>query len=304
MNQGYEISFSSGDAVLAGTLALPDTPGPYPAVLMIVGSGPVDRDENAAKIHIDAFSQIAAHLAEHGIASFRYDKRGVGASGGDFWSTGLEDTFVDANAALTALEQQPEIDSRRVFVLGHSEGASHAIRLAASRSELAGAILLAGSAVKGEIVLTWQAEQVIRGMHGFNKWVIDTFRIDALKSQRKSFAKIRNSTADTIRVQLVQKLNAKWFREFLDFDPAEDLARVTIPVLAITGSKDIQVNPADLEIMRRLVKGEFESHLVPDLTHILRADEGEPTLSTYKEQAKRPVDSRVLELVSDWVERH
>ncbi len=141
-------------------------------------------------------------------------------------------------------------------------------------------------------------------MPGFARFIIGAFRVDVTKQQRKAFAKIEASTKDTYRVQF-KRLNAKWLREFLTYDPAEDLARTEVPVLAITGSKDIQVNPADLEVMAQLVPTEFEAQVVPDLTHLLRTDESEPpTIKTYKDQIKRPVDERVLSLVTDWIRLH
>jgi hypothetical protein len=106
-----------------------------------------------------------------------------------------------------------------------------------------------------------------------------------------------------IRLQLIKKLNAKWFREFLAYDPAEDLSRIKVPVLAITGSKDIQVNPEDLKVMAELVQTNFEAHELSDVTHLLRADPGEPSIATYKQQVKRPVDTRMLQFISDWLGR-
>jgi pimeloyl-ACP methyl ester carboxylesterase len=98
-------------------------------------------------------------------------------------------------------------------------------------------------------------------------------------------------------------VNGKWLREFLDYNPADELKNIRVPVLAITGSKDIQVNPADLARMAELVKGEFESHELPDLTHMLRTDAGQPTINTYSEQVRRPVDGRLLTLVSEWLHK-
>ena len=124
-------------------------------------------------------------------------------------------------------------------------------------------------------------------MTGFNKWLIGALHVDVRKSQLKAFAKIKKSTKDSYRVQGIRRINAKWMREFLAYDPAEDLARIEVPVLAITGSKDIQVNPADLDVMAALVRSEFEPHVVPDLTHLLRADDSAmPSINTYKEQLK------------------
>jgi hypothetical protein len=100
--------------------------------------------------------------------------------------------------------------------------------------------------------------------------------------------------------QLHVKVNAKWTREFLTHTPAEVSAQSRVPVLAITGSKDIQIDPAELGRMAELAQCEFESHEIPDVTHMLRADmsPGKSTLKTYSEHIRKPVDSRILAIIS------
>ena len=283
---------------------LPDSQGTFPGVILIPGSGQVDRNENAKKLDINAFREIATALANKGIASLRYDKRGVGASQGDFWTTGFYDNVSDAFAALRFFKSYEHIRSDQVFLLGHSEGAVITTRLVATGADVAGAVLLAGTAQPGEAVMVWQGEKAVKGMHGFNGFLINALHIDVQKAQRKQFEKIKRSTKDWYRIQLIAKLNAKWMREFLEYNPADDLPKIQAPVLAITGSKDIQVDPSDLKRMAELVKSEFEGHEVPDVTHILRAEAGEATLSTYRQQVQQPVDKRVLNIVSDWLQRH
>ena len=298
-----DVIFASGSLHLAGTLRLPAADGQWPAVLLVPGSGQVDRNENAAKLRINAFHDIAVHLSEQGIATLRYDKRGVGASEGNFWETGFFDNVTDAGAALGFLKSQKEIRADKVFLLGHSEGAMTSTRLAATGAGVTGVILLAGPARKGEDVLVWQCEQVVKGMRGFNKWLINLFHMDVRKSQQKQLDKIKKSNKNSYRVRGVVKLNAKWFREFMAYNPADDLPKIQVPVLALTGSKDIQVAPADLGQMAGLVKAEFESHLLPDITHLLRVEPGEPTLSTYKQQIAQPVDRSVLQTISEWLRK-
>ena len=139
-------------------------------------------------------------------------------------------------------------------------------------------------------------------MKGLNGWLIRILHIDIRKAQLKQYAKIKKSTKDWYR-QLNVKINAKWLREFLEYTPAEDLVKITVPILAITGSKDIQVDPAELSRMKEMVKSEYESHLLSDVTHMLRTDPGKPTSDTYKEQVTRPVDVRLLEIVGTWLRR-
>ncbi len=297
-----KITFQSSSLTLEGTLLLPGADRKYPAVLLLPGSGQVDRDENTSKLAINVMREIANNLASQGIATFRYDKRGVGASQGDYWTTGFHDRVSDAEVALAWLKSQDQIQANKVFLLGHSEGSGISIRLAGSGAAVAGIILLAGWARPSQDMLVWQAEQVVPGMRGINGWLIRTLHINIRKAQLKQFDKIKRMKKDMYR-QLYIKVNAKWLREFLNYNPAEYLKNVRVPVLAITGSKDIQVNPADLNLMRQLVQGEFESHELPDVTHMLRTDPGQPSLNAYPEQLKRPVDETLLKLVSSWLER-
>ena len=296
------ISFLSDGLALAGTITLPDIQGTFPGVVLVPGSGQVDRNENAKKLAINAFREIAAVLATKGIASLRYDKRGIGQSQGDFWKTGFYDNIKDASNAVDFLKHHAQIDSEQIFVLGHSEGAAIATRLAATGTNIKGVILLAGTAQSGEDVLVWQGEQVTKSMHGINGFLIHKLHINVRKAQEKQLEKIKHSTKDWFRMQLITKINAKWMREFLAYNPVKDLPKIQIPVLAITGSKDIQVNPADLKKMTELVKSNFNWFEIPDLTHILRKETGEPTISNYQKQIQKPVDKNVLNTISDWLE--
>lgn len=296
-----DVRFESGGINLGGTLAFPDGDGPFPAVLFIAGSGETDRNENTPKYHINSFYDLSHYLAERGIASLRYDKKGVGQSGGDHWTAGLYDHAEDAMAASRYLRRQKAILPDKTFLVGHSEGAFIAVMLAGQGFETAGIILLAGGAQSGEAVLKWQALQVAKGLKGLNGWIIRAFRINVSKAQQKQLDKIKRSKKDVYRQNLVAKINAKWLREFMAYDPTEDLERIAVPVLAITGSKDIQVDPADLERMAKLVKSPFEYHVIPDMTHMLRIERGEPSISKYKDEIKAPVEPELLEIVHNWL---
>ncbi len=298
-----EVVFTSDGLRLSGTMAAPAPEGQFPCVLMIPGSGQVDRNDSAKKLPINAFGELSRHLADHSIISLRYDKRGVGLSEGDYWKKGFNDTLTDATAALTLLKGHQQVRGDKIFVLGHSEGAYVATRRAAADPGLAGAILLAGGARSGEEELKWQALRVAAGLKGLNGWLVKILRIDVAKAQQKHLDRIKRSTKDSYRVQLVSKVNAKWMREFLAYDPADDLAKIRIPLLAITGAKDIQVDPGNLARMAELVTAPFESHVVPDVTHLLRSEAGAPSISTYRKQVRRPLDPRVVGLVLHWLER-
>ncbi len=301
--QTNDLTFSSGPATLAGTLVTTAQTGPGPAVLLLSGSGPIDRDSNTKRLAIGVMGQIADHLSSQGLTSFRYDKRGVGASSGDFKSTGLHDNVADAAAAVDTLRARADIDPEQIFVIGHSEGALIAAELAAADPSLAGVILLAGTATLGEDVLRWQAEHISASLPRPVKLLLRVLRQDVVRTQTKRLAHIKATTGDTARIQLV-KINAKWLREFMAHDPAPSLSSIQIPVLALTGSKDIQVNPEDIERIRQLVPTNCSGQVIDDLTHLLRTEAGPPSVRTYKRQAKRPVDPTLLTTTSTWIRHH
>ena len=163
--------------------------------------------------------------------------------------------------------------------------------------------LLAGAANNGKDVLRWQARQVAPTLPKPVKWLMKLLRQDLVRTQTKRLERIESSTEDVIRIQFV-KLNAKWFREFMSFEPTHALRRAAVPVLAITGTKDIQVDPADVALMEQAVPSSFTGHLVQDVTHLLRTEPGPASVRTYKKQARQPLDQRVTELLTDWVATH
>lgn len=293
--------FQSAGLSLQGSLTLPEGKGEHPAVIMFPGSGKVDRNSNAKQLAINLFPEIISVIGDS-FASFRYDKRGVGQSEGDFYSTGLEGLFVDAEAAVKWLKSREEIDPERVFVLGHSEGALVALRLATKENLVAGAVLLSAPAKTGEETLIWQTGKVSETITGFNKSFLKLLRIDIQKSQQKTLEKIKASNKDSFRIQ-GEKINAKWMREFISHDPKDDLKKIMVPVLAITGGNDIQVDPEDLKTMQVLAHGDIEIHEIAGLSHLLRNDPDNKGLQGYRKQAKQPVDQRVLAKLSEWLNR-
>lgn len=298
--QSVELTFDIAPGVAAGTLMTVDRDEPGPVVLLVSGSGPIDRNSDMKKLAIGVMGQIAQHLGDAGLSTFRYDKRGAGASDGDYLSTGFHDNVADAAAAVEMLRGRPEIDPSQIFVVGHSEGALIATELGAADANLAGIILLAGTATIGEEVLRWQAQQVAATLPVPVKQLLRLLRQDIVGTQTKRLAQINETTADTARIQLV-KINAKWFREFLAHDPSPSLAAVRAPVQAVTGSKDLQVNPDDVGRICELVPSDCSGHVVDDITHLLRRETGPASVRTYKKQAKRPLDPEVLDLITSWI---
>ncbi|MGP2439787.1 alpha/beta hydrolase family protein [Streptomyces sp. JW3] len=283
---------------LAGTLTLPAGPGPHPAVLLLHGSGPLDRDGNTPKLMMNLARPLADVLAAAGIATLRYDRRGAGATPGDWRTAGFTDNRKDAAAALRALAARPDIDVGAVGVVGHSEGALHAMTLAA-RTEVRAVVLLAGFAGVGEEAFRWQGRSVAGSLPA----PVRLLRRPLGALGNRVLARIKRTRTDVARIAGAP-VNARWMREMLGHDSRADLAAIHAPVLAVTGDKDLQVDPADLDEIGRLVPGGAETHRLADLTHVLRPDAGRPTLGAYRRLLREPVDPALLALVADWLTRH
>jgi uncharacterized protein len=304
----HELTVSvPGEPRLAGTLTLPDdVPGPVPAVLLAAGSGPLDRDSNHRRMRFDVTRQLAHALATGGMASLRYDKRGVGESPGDWRAAGFHDNVDDLGRARDALAARPEVDPARIVLAGHSEGALLAAALAARGAQdgngTAGVVLLSASATPGEELLRWQARQIAPTLPAPVRALLRLFRTDLEAKVVANHARIRATTTDVARIGAV-RVNARWTREFMAHDPRADLARLAVPVLAITGEKDLQVPAGDLDVVTATVPGTVEVHRVPDLTHTLRRQPGPASLRAYRAELRSPVDPGVLATVVDWCRR-
>ncbi|MGY1702495.1 alpha/beta hydrolase family protein [Geodermatophilus sp. SYSU D00766] len=288
-----------GEPPLAGTLTLPDSPGPVPAVLLAPGSGPLDRDSDHRRARFGVTRDLAHALAEGGVASLRYDKRGVGATPGDWRRAGFTDNADDLVRAATALAARPEVDGDRVVLAGHSEGALLAATAVARGVPAAGVVLLACSATPGAELLRWQARQIGPTLPAPVRALLRLTRTDLERKVAANHERIRATTTDVARIGPA-RLNARWHREFLAHDPRTDLARIVVPVLAVTGEKDLQVPVADLEVIAATVPGPVTVLRVPDLTHTLRRQPGRASMGAYRGELRRPVDAGVLAAVVGW----
>jgi pimeloyl-ACP methyl ester carboxylesterase len=298
-----DISIDSGGCSLAATYL--EAADPIAAALLIQGSGRTDRDSDARlpggmKLRLAITRVIAEELRNAGVTTMRFDKRGVGASGGNYLTAGMDQRAADARAARDWLATKTA--GLPLLAVGHSEGTYYAAQLAAD-GQAAGAVLLSGPARPGGDVLSYQVAEIGARLPAFAKLILRLMRTDVVRAQRKNQAKIMASTADVIRIQGT-RVNARWTRDFVAYDPAPVLARITVPVLAITGANDVQVPPEDVEAMGRLVKGPFEGHVVPDLSHLLRPDPDSLGPRGYRRQVRQPVSPEVLRFITDWVTTH
>lgn len=315
-----EFPFASGPLEMAGTLMMPSSGDVRGVVLFLHGSGPIDRDGNATGLGANVQKQLAVALAEVGVASVRYDKRGVGESGGDLSIASRSDLVDDARAALDALRATATVSGCPIFLIGHSEGAYLAPILAAEDSEISGIVLLCGAAQSLADVTRWQVETLLR-LDGASDDVVAA----ALEQEDEYLDFVRASTGQWSDVtdealreampwlsgvaisQLRQSgLGLAWLREHYNDDPAATLARVRCPVLALNGDKDVQVPPSEgRRIEEALRAGGNESVdvvLLADLNHLLREHPEEPSL--FIRHLDDPVDARVVQNVSDWIVEH
>ena len=282
-------------ARLVGTVTFPDVVDQVPAALLVNGSGPLDRDSNMPGQALDVASSLADSLAARGVASLRFDKRGVGESEGEYLTTSFDRETDDAAAALVVLPDIDGVDPERITIVGHSVGATIAIRLAARYEWLAGIVLLAAATTPGVEVMRIQSERIAGSLRGLQRLGARRF----LRRQEQVRRALLASDGDVLGPQ--GGLPARWLREYMAYDPGEDLSAIRCAVLAITGRKDLQVEPDDVERIGRLVTGPFTGSTPDDLTHVLRKDSGPPSLAAYRAQLRRPVDDDLLDVVSEWV---
>ena len=260
-----EVSYKSGAIAFAGTFTKPSGDGPFPAVLLITGSGAQDRNETI--LGHRWFLVLADHLTRKGIAVLRVDDRGVGGSTGVLIEAGIEEQADDVLAGVAYLKGRKDVRTDRIGLIGHSEGGFVA-PLAASRSkDVAFIVLLAAPGVTGEEVLVRQFEDVAKAQ----PQVTAEELANARDRQRRAFAIVKEGPdAETIRKRLLQleqealatlsdakrkeyegvKAQAAmqlemsltpWFRSFVRYDPQPALVKVAVPVLALNGDKDVQV---------------------------------------------------------------
>ncbi len=258
-----EVTFDNPAAngvTLAGTLTLPSGTGPFPAAILVSGSGPQDRDETL--LGHKPFAVLADHLTRHGVSVLRYDDRGVGASTGDFAAATSADFATDANAAVRFLLTRPDIDREAIGLVGHSEGGMVAPIAAADNARVRFIVLLAGPGT--DLMQLAQSQERLLGLSQGSSEE-DLARTEPVLAQ--VFAAVANSTnAEDARVRVraaltpealatlavpdsrkelvVHQFTNDWFRYFLQFKPAAALSRIHVPVLALNGSLDRQV-PAD-----------------------------------------------------------
>ena len=283
-----EVSFTNEKEgnILTGTLTIPKGKGPFPAMVLVSGSGQQNRDEEL--MNHRPFWVIADYCARHGIAVLRYDDRGMGGSTGEVENATSLDFSYDAEAAFDFLRKQKHIDASRVGILGHSEGGIINFMVSARRPEVAFLVSLAGPAVNGIEVLKEQQVAILRAS-GMTEEMIAFSQ----NSNRQLFDIVESSNdreeADSLMRQLVKgwgyneelteqtvgQMASPWMYYFLKYDPTEAIVKTSCPALLLNGSKDLQVIasqnlPAYEKIIADYGKTNLTLHELPDLNHLFQ----------------------------------
>jgi len=313
-----EVSFGSAPGVtLAGTLTLPPGKGPFPAAVLITGSGPQDRDEHL--LGHKPLLVLADHLTRQGIAVLRYDDRGFGKSTGKFQDATNADFVADAGAAVAFLRSRQDIDARKVGLIGHSEGGLAAPRLAVRDAKIAFVVLMAAPGVSIREVLQAQ-RRAIAARQGIGPEVVAVseaalVRIDKvlIETKDQEAAKVEISRilgevaaslgmpADTL-VARNQMVFTPWYRDLVAYDPRTSLEKLRMPVLAINGENDLQVVASqNLPAIREALKANKDVTVVElrGLNHLFQTSAtGDPREYGRIEETLAPA---ALATIGDWV---
>jgi pimeloyl-ACP methyl ester carboxylesterase len=321
----------AGKVKLAGTLTLPAGKGPFPAVILLTGSGAQDRDETI--LGHKPFLVLADDLTRRGVAVLRVDDRGVGGSTGSIASSTTEDFAGDALAGVAFLKQRTEIDPARIGLIGHSEGGLIAPIAAARSKDVAFIVMMAGTGLPGAEILEAQGRLILKAngasdselklQRDAQRRIIDiltrekdektartklvTAMKDVLAALPETEKKALGDAGGELSEAALDRVNNAWFRAFLTFDPRSVLRSVPCPVLAINGEKDLQVPPKEnlAEIEKALKTGgnrDVKTVELAGLNHLFQPCKiGSPSEYAAIETTIAP---EALKTIGDWIAEH
>lgn len=318
-----DVAYETNGVTLAGTLTIPRGAGPFPAALLITGSGPEDRDE--AIFGHKPFWVIADYLTRRGIAVLRLDDRGVGKSTGNSTMTSVQEMAGDVLAGVHFLQGRKEINGTCIGVIGHSEGGIVGPLAASQSPDIAFVVMLAGTGVTGEQVMYLQADLVIRSEGGGDEVVAQNRKLQELmfntlrrekdekdgqvvvQKLREAWKADRGSDAPTQMEAQFASVSSAELRSFILLDPSEALGKVKVPVLAMNGSRDVQVPPGQNlpAIVSALTAGgnpDVTAVELPGLNHLFQ--HCKTCALTEYGQIEETFSAEALEIMGDWLKRH
>jgi alpha-beta hydrolase superfamily lysophospholipase len=286
---------------LTGTLTTPSAQGRlrHPAVVLVAGSGPIERDAMVAGIPL--FAQLAGQLAEREFVVLRYDKRGTGQSGGRTERVTLQDYADDGVAAVRWLARRKDVDPERIFVVGHSEGASVGMLAAAAEKKIEGLVLMSGMAIPGRELILEQQQHVLSASN-----VAEAERTQKVELQKQILeAAMTEKGWESLPPDVRALVDTPWYRSLLTFDPAKAMTRVKQPILVLQGDLDVQVKPYHADRLAELGRarkksGSTEIKHFPTLNHLfVPAKTGE--IAEYPALQTRAISPEVADAIAAWV---
>jgi len=299
-----QVRIPSNGFTFAATISKPTAnPGnrPLPAVVLVGGSGPADRDETVFGIPI--FGQLANALADAGFLVLRYDKRGVGQSGGRPEAATLDDYRDDLRDVLKFVGDRKDVDRKRIAVLGHSECGMVAMLDAAKDNRIAALVLAATPGVRGADLNLYQVEHQLDTAH-----VVDPQRQTSIDLQKRiQTAALTGTGWENIPDRYRAQAQIPWFQSFLAFDPAKVMSDVDQPILIVQGLLDTQVPPSNADRLETLAKarkkaGASEVVRLPGVNHLLAsATTGE--VDEYSRLPDKRVNPSVSEAIIAWLKK-
>jgi dienelactone hydrolase len=291
-----QVTVGSDDWKLGGTLTVPVGKGPFPAVVLVHGPGPNDRDEAIFATKI--FADIAEGLASRGIVVLRYDKRTriYGPQMSPLPFTLKEETITDAVRALALVRTEPEADPKRVFVVSHSLGGYALPRIAKEDGKLAGAVVLAGNARRIEDISIAQAEAMMAAKGGATP--DEQKRLDAMKQEA---AEVRNLDPKKEHPDVLMGLPVEYFLDLKGYDAVAEAKRLGIPMLFLQGDRDFQVTMVDFGLWKSGLAGakNISFHDYPTLNHLFISGDGPSSPVEYQRGGN--VAPAVIDDVSAWI---
>ena len=305
---------------LAGTITIPKNAEACPAVVMITGSGAQDRDETLYEHK--PFAVIAHYLTLSGIAVLRVDDRGVGGSEGNISTATSKDFAGDVLAGVNFLKARKEIDAENIGLIGHSEGGLIAPLAATSSDDIAFFVMMAGPGMTGEQIMKEQnvlalaaagiSEFQIKQSTMLNQRIFEIIKTEP--DSAKTLEQLRTIISrgfypgmnDEMKAGIdaqIASFNNNWVRFFLTYDPKPTLQKVSCPVLAINGVKDLQVPVSNLDLIKSAITSGGNTNVTTiafeNLNHLFQnCDTG--SAAEYS-QIEQTIDPEVLKTIKDWI---
>ena len=300
-----EVSFQTEDSQLAGTLAIPEGEGPFPAVIIIGGSGPFDRNGDVdprsgeALKFSSTYRDIAQALSKEGFVTLRYDKRGIGNStgdGGDF----PEPSLRDLKAAAAFLKDSLPVDPMRIALVGHSLGGLWALIEAAEDPDIAAICLMATAAKPYGEVLVEQIEWLVKSQGGN-----DTDIAAVVAQQRAIYDQLRSGELDPATMPPSERYQYEFVKAIMDIAGADYAKEIKYPALILQGEKDLfTVIPQESELLKQAFsEGENQKVkliIFPNLDHVFRPTPGQPSGELYY-QDRGSIAEDVVATIVDWM---